>query len=475
MRARSVTFGEALRQHSPGRTRWTRLMPRIGQALWTAALSAALTTAIAHGAEAAAKVRTILLLPFATVDLARDEQWLGEGVAQSLALGLVQAPGLVQIDRARLKRVAQPEAWDEHAATTAARTLHAEVVLYGEVRRSGTGLTMQPRYLEFRADRPERVALEVISVPDGMAMDRLRGLSLAYLRALKVPLTESEAARVQKWASPTTSTRAFEAYVRGRLAASRGNQEGNETAIELLGKATEIDPQFVVGQYALGVVHQKLGNRWKAAAQFRASTQLDPTYPEPYKALGDLFLTAPRRLFDQAVEAYTKALEIRPFYADAYVGLGDAKAAQSDVDGAVAAYQKALSFNPVNAKVYVSLGKLYYSEKQLYYESVQAYKKAIDLDPAYMDAHMGLAEVYEDKGLYQEAIDEYKKVVNADAKNTGALYNLALVYEKVDPKEAITLWEQYIQLAGSQPSEKDWVDLARLHLRKLRNQLDKSN
>src|SRR5262249_6470442 len=54
--------------------------------------------------------------------------------------------------------------------------------------------------------------------------------------------------------------------------------------------------------------------------------------------------------------------------------------------------------------------------------------------------------------------------------NTGALYNLALVYEKVDPKESIALWERYIQLAGSQPTEKDWVDVAKLHLRKLKNQ-----
>ena len=81
---------------------------------------------------------------------------------------------------------------------------------------------------------------------------------------------------------------------------------------------------------------------------------------------------------------------------------------------------------------------------------------------------MGLAEVYEDKGLYKEAIEEYRKVVDADAKNTGALYNLALVYEKVDPKEAVNLWERYIGLAGSQPSEKDWVDVARLHLKKLK-------
>jgi len=44
------------------------------------------------------------------------------------------------------------------------------------------------------------------------------------------------------------------------------------------------------------------------------------------------------------------------------------------------------------------------------------------------------------------------------------------VYEKVDPKEAINLWERYISLAGSQPSEKDWVDVARLHLKKLKQQ-----
>jgi tetratricopeptide (TPR) repeat protein len=184
-------------------------------------------------------------------------------------------------------------------------------------------------------------------------------------------------------------------------------------------------------------------------------------------------MTAPRRLFDQAVEAYTKAIEVRPFYAEAFVGLGDAKAAKGDVDGAVQAYQKALLHNPMNPKVHVSLGKIYYSEKNLYFESVNAYKKGIDLDPTYLEARMGLAEVYEDKGLYPEAITEYRKVVEQDPKNTGALYSLALVYEKVDPKESMELWERYIQLASPIPSEKDWVDVARLHLRKLKSQMGK--
>ena len=211
--------------------------------------------------------------------------------------------------------------------------------------------------------------------------------------------------------------------------------------------------------------------RWKAAVQFRASTQLDASYPEPYKALGDLFMAAPRRLFDQAVEAYNKAIELRPFYADAHVGLGDARAAKGEIDGAIAAYQKALAYNAINPKVHMSLGKIYYAEKGLYYESVQAYRRAIDLDPQSVEARMGLGEVYEDKGLYKEALEEYKRVIELDSKHSGAMYNLALVYEKVDPKEAVAQWERYIALASQLPSEKDWVDVARQHLRKLKSQI----
>jgi len=262
-----------------------------------------------------------------------------------------------------------------------------------------------------------------------------------------------------------------ELFARGQIAAARGDQESNEAAVDLLSRAIEADPSFVVAHYTLGVVHSALGNRWKAAAQFRASTQADASYPEPYKALGDLFLSQPRRLFDQAIEAYSKAIELRPFFADAYVGLGDAKAAKSDIDGAIAAYQKALVYNPVNPKVHMSLGKIFYGEKGLYYESVTAYKRAIELDSRSVDARMGLGEVYEEKGLYKEAIEEYRRVIEIDGKHTGAMYNLALVYEKVDPRAAMTQWEKYIEVASPLATEKDWVDVARQHLKKLKSQI----
>jgi tetratricopeptide (TPR) repeat protein/TolB-like protein len=432
-----------------------------------------LATLLACSAAAGANVkpRAIVVLPYDASALGREEQWLGEGVAQLVALGLAQHPAFVQIERARVRAYGQPEVWSEPAVLQAARGVHAEAAVFGRIERRGDDYVILARLLEVKGGGGEVTALDPATAPEGELLARIAALPLGYAKTLRVPLTDAEAARIDRATRPTTSLRAFELYARGMMAMQRGSQEGNEAAVDLLARAIEADPSFVVAQYTLGAVHQALGNRWKAAAQYRASTQLDAAYPEPYKALGDLFLAAPRRLFDQAVEAYNKAIELRPFYADAHVGLGDARAAKGEVDGAITAYQKALVFNPVNPKVHMSLGKIYYAEKGLYYESVNAYKRAIEFDPQLVEARMGLGEVYEEKGLYKEAIEEYKRVLEADDKHTGALYNLALVYEKVDPREAIIHWERYIQLASPLQTEKDWVDVARQHLKKLKGQV----
>ena len=424
-------------------------------------------------ADGAVKARTVVILPFDASALDRDDQWIGEGVADIIALGLAQHPAFVQIDRARVRAAAgRPELWGEPVVLQAARALKADAAFYGRITRQNTDFVVQPRVVDLKAGAETApMALEPITAGEGEVMTRLASLPVAYARTLKVAVTETELRRIERASAPTKSFKAFELFSRAQVAAGKGGQEGNETAVDLLSRAIEADANFVVAQYTLGAVHQALGNRWKAAAQFRASTQLDPTYPEPYKALGDLFLAAPRRLFDQAVEAYQKAIDLRPFYADAHVGLGDARAAKGDIDQAIGSYQKALTFNTVNPRVYMSLGKIYYSEKGLYYESVQAYKRAIDLDGQSVEARMGLGEVYEDKGLYKEAVEEYRKVIELDGKHTGAMYNLAMVYEKTDPKEAIAQWERYIALASQLPNEKDWVDVARQHLRKLKNQI----
>jgi len=422
----------------------------------------------------AAKPRPVLILAFQNVTPGETDGWFGEGMAETLFVGALATSALLPIERTRAMQAVRAAGSEpqpgppERAVVAVARTLRAEVVLYGDYQRTPEGgISITPRLIDVKTG--ESQALEPLVGGSERLLETQAEVVQAYVKALKLPLKADEVQRMVAAAKPTTNLTAFEAYAKGRRSALRGSQEGYEGAAELLARAVEVDPTFALAHYHLGRAHLALGNRWKASAQFRAATQVDANLPEPFKALGDIFMGSPRRLYDQAIEAYQRALNLRPHYAEAHVGLGDARAAKSDHEGAIGHYQKALALDPLNARVHFSLAKIYYNEKGLYYEAVMAYKKAIELDQYFLDARMGLGEIYEEKGLYKDAIAEYRKVIEADAKHTAAHYNLALAYEKVDVKEAIAQWELYIGLASQIASEKEWVDVARQHLKKLRD------
>jgi tetratricopeptide (TPR) repeat protein len=428
---------------------------------------AALWAALAG--EASAKTRPVLILPFQS---AESDPWLGDAIAETLFVAAQATPELLPIGRARAAQTARALGQEasgspERAALPLARSVRADLVFLGEYQRADDGgVTITPRWVDVKSGQAH--ALPPVRGEGGKLIETQAGLIRLYAKALNLPLKAEDVDKLVAAAQPTTNVTALEAFAKGRRSALRGTQEGNEGAAELLARAVEVDPTFALAHHHLGAVHLALGNRWKAAAQFRAATQVDPTLPEPFKALGDLFLSSPRRLYDQAIEAYERAITLRPHYADAHVGLGDARAAKGEHEAAIAHYQKALSLDPLNARVHFALGKIFYNEKGLYYEAVGAYKKAIELDQYFLDARMGLGEVYEEKGLYKDAIAEYKKVIEVEPKHASAQYNLALAYEKVDPAQAMVQWERYIELASTVASEKEWVDVARQHLKKLR-------
>jgi tetratricopeptide (TPR) repeat protein len=418
-----------------------------------------------------ARGRVVLILPFSNAAPDGGDGWFGEGIAETLYLAAQVTPALAPIERGRLVQAMRASGIDagavpERSVGALARQLKADVVFAGEYRRTADGgVSITPRLFDAKG---EGQALDPLSGGENRLLETQAEVVVSFMKALKIQPKAEEAAKMVAAARPTQSLTAFEAYAKGRRAFLRGGQEGHEGAVELFSRAVEVDPTFAIAHYQLGRTHLALGNRWKATAQFRAATQVDPTLPEPFKAIGDIFMLSPRRLYDQAIEGYQRALTLRPHYADAHVGLGDAKAAKSDNEGAITHYQKALALDPLNARVHFSLGKIYYNEKGLYYEAVTAYKKAIELDQYFLEARMGLGEIYEEKGLYQDAIGEYKRIIESEPKHTGAHYNLAMAYEKVDVKEAIAQWERYIGLASQIATEKEWVDVARQHLKKLR-------
>ena len=59
---------------------------------------------------------------------------------------------------------------------------------------------------------------------------------------------------------------------------------------------------------------------------------------------------------EEAVEAYNKAISLKPDYADAYYNLGNALKEQDKLEDAIKAYKKAITLNPKYAEAYINLG-----------------------------------------------------------------------------------------------------------------------
>jgi hypothetical protein len=322
----------------------------------------------------AASVVRVIVTPFDTSNLGLDDQWVGSAVAQLISLGLEWHPALVQLPGAS---VGDASLGDESLAQRA-RALGADAVLSGRIARTGVQLVLEPFVLHL----DEGATRKTFVAPIGMVLQdlprRVATLAASYARALNFIPTDREIARIEMAGRPTDSDRALELFVRARLDLLKHGASGHIVALLL--RALQIDPDFVVARYELGTVQRALGNRWRAAEQYRTCFRQRPMMPEPYKGLADLFLEAPTPLIGAAIWAYSKAIELRPSYVDAHLGLGDARAAQGDFSEALADYRRALELNPFAAHAHLKLARLY-ARLGLCIQSSAAFERAVEIDP----------------------------------------------------------------------------------------------
>ena len=87
-------------------------------------------------------------------------------------------------------------------------------------------------------------------------------------------------------------------------------------------------------------------------------------------------------LLDAAIEAYNKALSIKPDYADAYFNMGIALKDQEKLEEAIEAYNKALAIKPDYAEAYYNMGNDM-KDKGEFDAAIYSYKQALKIKPEF--------------------------------------------------------------------------------------------
>jgi tetratricopeptide (TPR) repeat protein len=132
----------------------------------------------------------------------------------------------------------------------------------------------------------------------------------------------------------------------------------------------------------------------------------------------------------------------------------------------VEAYKKAVELDPGSAGALVNLGTLYFNGRD-FAEAERYYRAALVADPEYPLAHFDLGNLYDETGDRTRALFHYQAALRLTPNYADAHYNIALLYQALSqPLKAVRHWRTYLKLDPA----SQWSAIARRELEKLREQ-----
>lgn len=180
----------------------------------------------------------------------------------------------------------------------------------------------------------------------------------------------------------------------------------------------------------------------KEIAGLKQSTKKQKEYAKAVKELSAIDWTekganfGKSGMYKEALDAFNKAIELYPQFAEAYGGRGMAYSELGNYQQAINDYNKAIQLNP-HAFAYSNRGDAY-SELGNHQQAINDYNKAIQLNPQYAATYNGRGIAYSELGSYQQAINDFNKSIELDPRDTKVYRNLGLAYAHLgDAQKAI--------------------------------------
>lgn len=218
-------------------------------------------------------------------------------------------------------------------------------------------------------------------------------------RALMLKLTEEERKRLTK--RHTENLAAYQLYLKGHYFRNKRTNEGVEKAVECFRQAIDIDPNYALAYTGLA---------------------------DSYGRLSALGMLPQKEAMPKAKAAAIKALEIDDTLAEAHTSLAFVKARYDwDWAGAEREYKRAIELDPnypqahrQYALVLLRLGR--------FDEALAGIKQAMELEPYSLQRHQGLGQVFYYARQYDQALEQGRILLELDPKD-GSGFWLAYLHK----------------------------------------------
>jgi eukaryotic-like serine/threonine-protein kinase len=386
-----------------------------------AALAVVLTSAgiyVARSKPDSGKISSIAVLPFVNATSDPNNEYLSDGLTESLIGTLSQLSDMKVMARSTVFRFKGKEDDPQKIG----QALQVNALLTGRLTQRGDTIAVQADLVntadgsELWGSRYERKLSELTQVQT----DITRDLS----ERLQVKRTGTEQQSVGS--AGTKNAEAYQLYLEGRQEMYRRSPESIRKSIDLFERAVAADPNYALAYTGLseansvatgyGVVVQPAQAYAAADAASRKAVDLDDNSSEAHTARGLALCNLSK--WEECEKEFLRALALNPndpsahyFYGFIYL------MPQNRIGEALVHMQAALTLDPLSPVVNMNYGVLLHSAHRTS-EAIAQLRKLTERDPAFGGGHYYLSQLLFASGNYKDALAEMKKIGMAAARNT---------------------------------------------------------
>jgi len=383
---------------------------------------------------------SIAVLPFENMSGDTNQEYLSDGITESVITTLSKIPDLFVIARNssfiyKGKPVKVQKVSEE---------LGVRYVLEGSVQKTSDRIRITVQLIDAQtgshvwAERYDRKMKDIFSIQDEITIE--------ITRALRIELLEGEQARL--WgAKETKNLKAYEIALQARAFSNRGTKQDNARARQLYEEAIALDSEFVSAYSALGWTHfwdARFG--WSDSKQdslncafdlAQEAIQHDEELEDGHLLLAAIYLL--RQEWEQALSEAQRASALNPNGADAYSVLAGIVSCVGRWEEGILYVEKAIRLNPFPPVHYFHwLGRAYFMTGQ-YEKSISVWHRALRVNPDYLPAHSFLAACYISLGREKEAASAAAEVMRIDPEFRVESYAEILPYKnRVDRERELS-------------------------------------
>jgi tetratricopeptide (TPR) repeat protein len=212
---------------------------------------------------------------------------------------------------------------------------------------------------------------------------------------------------------------------------STGNQAA---AVDLLRRATALDPASFALQANLGIALAVSGRFAEAVAALQHALLLNPASPQITANLAQVHADHGSALYKSgrakdAITSFRCALFLQPDHPGALNNLAIALQETGRLQEAEPLCRRAVESHPDFAEAWYNLGRILQDQNR-HPRAAEAFEKTLALQPGFAQARNNLAMTLQARGMFDDAVREYQRVIAEHPDYTDAQINLGVALKE---------------------------------------------